>query len=83
VKIDLKDRIFDDLRIVAEKTGIEAYVVGGFVRDIFLERTSKDIDIVVVGNGIDFAKEFSEHIGSSSDFAVFKNFGTAMVRCND
>jgi tRNA nucleotidyltransferase/poly(A) polymerase len=83
VKIELKDRIFEDLRIVAEKTGIEAYVVGGFVRDIFLDRASKDIDVVVVGNGIDFAKEFSEYIGNSSEFAVFKNFGTAMVKSND
>ncbi len=83
MKIELKDRIFDDLRIVAEKTGIEAYVVGGFVRDIFLDRASKDIDVVVVGSGIDFATEFSEHIGNSSEFAVFKNFGTAMVRSND
>lgn len=83
MKIELKDRIFDDLRIVAEKTGIDAYVVGGFVRDIFLDRASKDIDVVVVGSGIDFATEFSEHIGNSSEFAVFKNFGTAMVRSND
>ena len=83
MKIELKDRIFDDLRIVAEKTGIEAYVVGGFVRDIFLDRASKDIDVVVVGSGIDFATEFSEHIGNSSEFAVFKKFGTAMVRSND
>ena len=83
MKIELKDRIFDDLRIVAEKTGIEAYVVGGFVRDIFLDRASKDIDVVVVGNGIEFATEFSKHIGNSSEFAVFKNFGTAMVRSND
>lgn len=83
MKIELKDRIFEDLRIVAEKTGIEAYVVGGFVRDIFLDRASKDIDVVVVGNGIDFAKEFSEYIGNSSEFAVFKNFGTAMVKSND
>ncbi len=83
MKIELKDRIFEDLRIVAEKTGIEAYVVGGFVRDIFLDRASKDIDVVVVGSGIDFAKEFSEYIGNSSEFAVFKNFGTAMVKSND
>ncbi len=83
MKIELKDRIFDDLRIVAEKTGIEAYVVGGFVRDIFLDRASKDIDVVVVGSGIDFAREFSEQIGNSSEFVVFKNFGTAMVRSND
>ena len=81
--IELNDTIFHDLKAVAQKTGIEAYVVGGYVRDIFLNRASKDIDVVVIGDGIEFAKAFSEHKKIVRDFAIFKNFGTAMVKCQD
>jgi tRNA nucleotidyltransferase/poly(A) polymerase len=83
VKIELSDKIFEDLKKVAEICGLEAYVVGGYVRDIFLERTSKDIDIVVIGDGIQFATTFSNYIKGAGSITVFKNFGTAMVRCND
>ena len=62
---------------------VEAYVVGGYVRDMFLNRESKDIDIVVVGDGISFAQAFADVTKEKTDFAVFKNFGTAMVRTRD
>ncbi|MDL2240765.1 CCA tRNA nucleotidyltransferase [Bacteroidales bacterium OttesenSCG-928-K22] len=60
--------------------GVETYVVGGYVRDIFLERDSKDIDVVCVGNGIELAGTFAKIVGSN-EVNIFKNFGTAMVRC--
>ncbi|HRV52808.1 MAG: CCA tRNA nucleotidyltransferase [Bacteroidetes bacterium] len=60
----------------------EAYLIGGYVRDYFLKRPSKDIDIVVIGDGIQLAKKLAEQI-PKSDFAFFKNFGTAMVKTPD
>jgi poly(A) polymerase len=73
--------VFSLLAETAQKNAIEAYVIGGFVRDLFLHRPSKDIDIVVLGNGI----EFAEHLGAQlkTKVNVFKNFGTAMLRYND
>jgi poly(A) polymerase len=64
--------------IVSEKNQ-ECYVIGGFVRDLYMHRPSKDIDIVVVGSGIDLAKETARRIGKVK-VSVFKNFGTAMLR---
>ena len=77
----LKLPVFKKLRDLAEKSGTEIYVIGGFVRDIFLDRPCKDIDILVVGNGI----EFAELVASSLkvQLNVFKNFGTAMLRYNE
>lgn len=63
----------------AAKLSISTYVVGGYVRDLIMERESEDIDIVAVGSGIDLARKFSEIIGSEIKVTVFKNFGTAMV----
>lgn len=65
----------------AEKTGTEAYLIGGFVRDLLLKRPSKDIDIVVTGSGIEFAKIVAEHVSKDIQVKYFKNFGTAMFRC--
>ncbi len=80
--IELSDPIFKSLQQVIKQQQVEAYLVGGYVRDIFLHRTSKDIDVVVVGDGIALAKAFAEeHKGS--DFAYFKNFGTAMVKTKE
>jgi poly(A) polymerase len=82
VIIELSDPIFKSLQQVIKQQQVEAYLVGGYVRDIFLHRTSKDIDVVVVGDGIALAKAFAEeHKGS--DFAYFKNFGTAMVKTKE
>src|SRR3546814_719819 len=74
----LSHPIFSIIAETAEKTGQEVYVIGGFVRDILLKRPSKDVDILVVGNGIGFAKTIGEK--THSKVAVFKNFGTAMLR---
>jgi len=74
--------IFTELQQCADKLGLEAYVIGGFVRDLVLKRESKDIDIVVVGDALPLAKAFAL-LHKQSDFAVFKNFGTAMVKTAD
>jgi poly(A) polymerase len=79
VNIDLKHSVFPRIADLADTLNIEAYVVGGYVRDIFLQRDSKDIDIVVVGDGIRLAKALAEAT-PGSDFAFFRNFGTAMVK---
>lgn len=67
----------------AEESGVEAYVVGGFVRDIFLSRPSKDIDIVTVGSGITLAERVAKKIGRGVTLSVFKNFGTALIKTRD
>ena len=74
--------IFTELQQCADKLGLEAYVIGGYVRDLVLKRESKDIDIVVVGDALPLAKAFAL-LHKQSDFAVFKNFGTAMVKTAD
>lgn len=77
----LQHPIFKVLENIATKTHTEAYVIGGFVRDLFLDRESKDIDIVVIGNGIEFAELVGEQL--KSKVAIFKNFGTAMLKYGD
>lgn len=78
--VELKDPIFQKLSNLAHAKNIKAYVVGGFVRDLLLNRPSKDIDIVVLGDGVDFAQEFANSLPQKTDFAVFKTYGTAMVK---
>ena len=78
--VELKDPIFQKLSNLASTKNIKAYVVGGFVRDLLLNRASKDIDIVVIGDGVDFAQEFANSLPQKTDFAVFKTYGTAMVK---
>jgi putative nucleotidyltransferase with HDIG domain len=80
VLVELKDPIFQKLSNLASTKNIKAYVVGGFVRDLLLNRASKDIDIVVLGDGVDFAQEFANSLPQKTDFAVFKTYGTAMVK---
>lgn len=79
--IDILDRdgIFRRLSATADALGLETYVVGGYVRDLFLERPTNDIDVVVVGSGITVAKAFAQSLGRSAHLSVFKNFGTAQV----
>lgn len=74
----LQHTIFKKLSIIADQLNLETYVIGGFVRDIILERPSKDIDIVCVGSGIDLAKALAKELGVKQ-VSVFKNFGTAMI----
>jgi len=67
---------------VADKLQIETYTVGGFVRDFFLNRTSKDIDIVCVGDGMMLAEAVAKHLDKNLSVTTFKNFGTAMLQWN-
>ncbi|MCR5269937.1 MAG: CCA tRNA nucleotidyltransferase [Prevotella sp.] len=79
----LDQDIFHKITDVADHLGVECYVVGGYVRDIFLERPSNDIDVVVVGSGIEVAKALKKVLGRKAHLSVFKNFGTAQVKFND
>ena len=90
----LDQDIFHLIGDVADQRGVECYVVGGYVRDIFLERPSNDIDVVVVGKpqpqapsrertvsvGISVAEELKRRLGKKAHLSVFKNFGTAQVK---
>ncbi len=67
----------------ADAIGLEAYAVGGYVRDCILQRPSKDIDFVTVGSGIELARAVSKRLGKGAHIAVFKTFGTARVTCRD
>jgi poly(A) polymerase len=82
-KDNLSNSIFDIISNVADKMDAEAYVIGGYVRDLMLQRPSKDIDIVVLGSGIDLAKNVAKSIGDHVHVNVFKNFGTAMMKFDD
>lgn len=75
--------IFHHISEAADKLGLECYVVGGYVRDLFLERPSNDIDVVVVGSGIQVASELKNILGKKAHLSVFKNFGTAQVKYKD
>lgn len=72
--------IFRLIGDTADELGVECYVVGGYVRDIFLQRPSNDIDVVVVGSGIAVAQALKEKLGRKAFLSVFKNFGTAQVK---
>lgn len=74
----LNYKIFNIISEVSESLGVEAFVVGGFVRDYFLKRPSSDIDIVVIGSGIDLANHVANQLDTRIQVKVFKNFGTAM-----
>lgn len=81
---DLKERlnapIFHHISETADELGLECYVVGGYVRDLFLQRPSKDIDVVVVGSGITIAETLGKKLGKGAHVSVFRNFGTAQVK---
>ncbi|MBO7538749.1 MAG: HD domain-containing protein [Prevotella sp.] len=76
----LDQELFHQISEAADRLGVECYVVGGYVRDIFLERPSNDIDVVVVGSGIKVAEELKRQLGRRAYLSVFKNFGTAQVK---
>ena len=73
--------IFHQISETADELGLECYAVGGYVRDLFLERPSKDIDVVVVGSGIAMAEALGRKLGKKAHVSVFRNFGTAQVKC--
>jgi poly(A) polymerase len=76
----LDQDIFHKISDAADSLGLECYVVGGYVRDLFLERPSNDIDVVVVGCGIKVATALKERLGRGAHLSVFRNFGTAQVK---
>jgi tRNA nucleotidyltransferase/poly(A) polymerase len=75
--------IFHKISDAADSLGVECYVVGGYVRDLFLERPSNDIDVVVVGSGIQVADALKKELGRKARITVFRNFGTAQVKYKD
>lgn len=83
LKNDLTNPIFKTIGEIADSMGREVYVVGGFVRDIFLRRPSKDFDFVTVGSGIELAQAITAHLGPKAHISVFPNYGTAQVKFRD
>ncbi len=79
--IELELPLFALLSDIAKQSKTEIYVIGGFVRDMVLGRPSKDIDVVVLGNGISFAEKVARAL--NTNLAIFKNFGTAMLKMGD
>ncbi len=75
--------IFDLITLTADELGLECYAIGGYVRDIFLCRTSKDIDIVTVGSGIALAETLARKLGRKAHLSVFKTYGTAQIKYKD
>lgn len=81
---ELKHPIFKTITKAANQLGVETYVIGGFVRDLILERKeTKDIDFVCIGSGIKLAEKVAEQIPEQPKVQVFKNFGTAMIKLQD
>lgn len=83
--VDRLDKpVFRMLSETADAVGMECYVVGGFVRDLFLQRPTGDIDVVVVGSGVAMAESFADKVGRKRcHLSVFRNFGTAQVKWRD
>jgi putative nucleotidyltransferase with HDIG domain len=75
--------IFKTIALCAHQLNVDAYVIGGFVRDIYLGRDSKDIDVVTIGKGIELAELVYKQLGDEAHLSVFKTFGTAQVKIND
>lgn len=80
IKKILDKDIFHQLTLTADALGIDCYLVGGYVRDLYLERPTNDIDVVVIGSGIDMAEHFAKRLGQKAHLSVFRNFGTAQVK---
>jgi putative nucleotidyltransferase with HDIG domain len=83
VKEIIDQPIFKLIGKAADELGVDAYLIGGFVRDIFLKRVSKDIDVVTIGKGISLATIIHEKLGKDAHLSVFKNFGTAQLKTGD
>lgn len=83
MKKHLDNPIFGIVSSASEELKSPAYVIGGFVRDLFLGRDSKDVDIVCLGSGIEMAKAVSSKISPKPTVSFFKNFGTAMLKTDD
>ncbi|NSW94152.1 MAG: HD domain-containing protein, partial [Bacteroidales bacterium] len=85
MQICLNDKIFEILSEVVTSENVQAFVIGGYVRDCLLKRDNpeKDIDIAVIGDGIDIARKTARKLGKNINVAIFRNFGTAMVKYGD
>lgn len=83
MKENLKNKVLSVVSDIVTKNNTQAYVIGGFVRDIFLNRPNKDIDIVTLGNGIDLAEEAAKTLSPNITVVVFKTYGTAMFKYKD
>jgi poly(A) polymerase len=81
--LQLNHKIFQVISEIVSEKNLQCFVIGGYVRDLLLQRPSKDIDIVVVGNGIDLAKALAVRLGRKGRISVYRNFGTAMLRYDD
>lgn len=82
LKDKLNHRIFQAVSDVASREGKSSFVIGGFVRDLILKRSSKDIDFVVLGDGLEFAEKVAADLGIKK-VSYYKNFGTAAFTCDD
>ena len=80
IKQKIDSKLFHILTETADELLLECYLVGGYVRDLFLERPTNDIDVVVVGSGIAIAEAFAHKLGKGAHLSVFRNFGTAQVK---
>jgi len=83
ISLRLHSEPFRMISDIADRLQLETYVIGGYVRDLFLRRPSMDIDIVTVGSGIDFARAVEKKLGRDAYLSVFKNFGTAQIKYKD
>src|ERR1700748_910904 len=81
MKQHLQHSVFPIISALAREQNLQVYAIGGFVRDILLKRPSKDIDIVIIGNGIAFAESVAKRL--KVKLSVFKNFGTASLKYRD
>ena len=79
----LRGKLIEIITDEADKLQMDTYVIGGYVRDIFLNRPSEDIDVVCVGSGIELAKAVAQKLGKNAYLTVFRNFGTAQVKYKD
>ena len=79
----LDKKVFRMISETADELGVECYVIGGWVRDLFLGRPSTDIDVVVVGSGIALAEALKKKCGRGAHVSVFRNFGTAQMKWHD
>ena len=83
MKTKLTHPVFNIISKCAEEMNIDAYVIGGWVRDLILNRSCKDIDIVAIGSGIELAERVAKQLGNQYHVTVYKNFGTAQIAYED
>lgn len=83
IKDKLKNPVFRIIGETADSMGLEVYVVGGYVRDIFLDRHSADLDFVTVGSGIELARAVAARLGKKGKLTVYATYGTAQIRHKD